>query len=319
MLKDLVNGVPTAYDDLEALLNNSQAQLQESFSSLPSFLQKLIKTLPSKFTGGPAPGAGEKTEDASSFSSFMHNAYFTQAAGAAMSAAGSKVRIPTLKDLVTKPGSVASMLRTIMTFLRTRFPAFMGMNVLWSLALFVLLFVFWYCHKRGREKRLEKERALTEKEIEEIEKQYAAEKDKIETGDQTLMAGLPAAMTTTAPPGASLEEVRAGMIEVEKADEEAKLENDQDTGATTYAEGGSLAKEMKKEAEAKKASEEATSSGETKQPSQAASEPAGDSTQPSSSEPAPVSDPAAAAPQPSEPLPQTQKPAAIFADEVGSK
>ena len=259
----------------------------------------------------------------------MHNAYFTQAAGAAMSAAGSKVKIPTLKDLVTKPGAVANMLRTIMTFLRTRFPAFMGMNVLWSLALFVLLFVFWYCHKRGREKRLEKERALTEKEIEEMEKEYASEKDNITTGDQTPMAGLPAVMTTTAPPGASLEEVRAGMLEVEKAEEEAKFEDDQDEGAATYAEGGSLAKAMKKEAEAKEAAEEAAKPDDKKageaaniatgasQPQQEASKPTEEST---SSEPAPVSEPSAPSePQPSEPLPQSQKPTAVFADEAGSK
>lgn len=30
----------------------------------------------------------------------------------------------------------------------------------------VLLFVFWYCHKRGREVRLEKDRLLTEAEVE---------------------------------------------------------------------------------------------------------------------------------------------------------
>ena len=254
----------------------------------------------------------------------MHNAYFTQAAGAAMSAAGSKVKIPTLKDLVTKPGAVANMLRTIMTFLRTRFPAFMGMNVLWSLALFVLLFVFWYCHKRGREKRLEKERALTEKEIEEIEKQYVAEKENIQTGDQIPLAGLPSVTTTTAPPGASLEEVRAGMIEVEKAEEEAKFEHNQDEGTATYAEGGSLAKEMKKEAEAKKAAENTSEFDESK--ADAASNMAAGASQPSeeattsTSEPTPVSSSSApTAPPPSEPLPASQKPTAVFADEVGSK
>jgi len=36
----------------------------------------------------------------------------------------------------------------------------MGTNVLLSLALFVLLFVFWYCHKRGREVRLAKEQTV---------------------------------------------------------------------------------------------------------------------------------------------------------------
>jgi hypothetical protein len=49
---------------------------------------------------------------------------------------GMKVRIPNLKDLIMKPGAISAMLKLIMNFLRTRFPAFIGMNVLWSLALF---------------------------------------------------------------------------------------------------------------------------------------------------------------------------------------
>jgi len=56
-----------------------------------------------------------------------------KAAGAAKKAG---FKVPSLKDLVGKPGAVAAMLRSIMTFLRARFPAFMGMNVLWSLAVF---------------------------------------------------------------------------------------------------------------------------------------------------------------------------------------
>ena len=50
-----------------------------------------------------------------------------------------------------------------MNFLKFRFPALAtGTNLIMSLAVFVLLFVFWYCHKRGRETRLEKERLATE-------------------------------------------------------------------------------------------------------------------------------------------------------------
>lgn len=59
-----------------------------------------------------------------------------------------------LKDLVTKPGAVVGMLKAIVNALKLRWPAFMGTNVLLSLALFVLLFVFWYCYKRGKEVRL---------------------------------------------------------------------------------------------------------------------------------------------------------------------
>ena len=50
--------------------------------------------------------------------------------------AGLKMRVPSLQDLVTKPGVVIGTLKAIMNFLKLRFPAFLGMNVLYSLALF---------------------------------------------------------------------------------------------------------------------------------------------------------------------------------------
>ena len=70
----------------------------------------------------------------------------------------------------------------------------------------VLLFVFWYCHKRGREVRLEKQRQLTEEEVQKLDIDYRAEHT-----DEHL--------TTTAEEGASIEEVKAGMKEVEAAKE----------------------------------------------------------------------------------------------------
>ena len=131
VLKDLVNGVPTAYGDLESLLTNSENQMQRSFEHLPSPLQKLVKQLPSKMTQSVGPevlaAAAEKQG--------LHSKYTDQAAHAAEKM-GLKVRVPTLKDLVTKPGAVAGMLKAIMNFLKLRFPAFLGMNVLYSLALF---------------------------------------------------------------------------------------------------------------------------------------------------------------------------------------
>jgi hypothetical protein len=72
----------------------------------------------------------------------------------------------------------------------------------------VLLFVLWYCHKRGREVRLEKERMLTEQEVQRLEKEYA----EMHPGD---------VHTTTAPEGASIEEVKVGMMEVKEARERA--------------------------------------------------------------------------------------------------
>lgn len=68
----------------------------------------------------------------------------------------------------------------------------------------MLLFVFWYCHKRGREVRLEKERSLTEEEMQKLDVEYRAEHPDEHP-------------TTTAEQGASIEDVKAGMQEVEAA------------------------------------------------------------------------------------------------------
>ncbi|KAI9858353.1 MAG: hypothetical protein M1824_004374 [Vezdaea acicularis] len=162
VLKDLVNGVPTAYDDLTHLLDNSQAQLQKSFNSLPPFIQKLVKSLPTKLTGSLAPEVLAAASEAQGFAAADVGA---GAAGGGFSemAAKAATKLPSLKELVTKPGAIVAMLKSIMNVLKLRWPAFMGANVLWSLALFILLFVFWYCHKRGREVRLEKEKAEADK------------------------------------------------------------------------------------------------------------------------------------------------------------
>ena len=96
----------------------------------------------------------------------------------------------------------------------------------------MLLFVFWYCHKRGKEVRLEKERALTEKEMAELDAKLAA--------DDTT----PRQTTTTAPEGADIDEVRAGM-QVHEGE-----------GPMGYAASGSLAKEMEKEKRGERTEEE---------------------------------------------------------------
>jgi len=128
ILKDVVNGVPTAYDDLIKLFDSS-SQIEKKYDTLPSFLKKLITTLPTKlFPGGSAGGA-----------SFV---------------------LPTLQEMVANPETITSALKTVMSALETRFPAAaLGTNALMSLALFVLLFILWYCYKRGRDVRLEKEAA----------------------------------------------------------------------------------------------------------------------------------------------------------------
>jgi hypothetical protein len=132
VFKDLINGVPTAYDDLEKLLTNGDRQLQSTFNSLPSFLQKLIERLPETMTKGLAPeimaAAAERAQK-----SGINMATAGKAAGAASKMG---LKPPSLKDLTGKPAAVAATLRSIITYLRTRFPAFIGMNVLWSLAMF---------------------------------------------------------------------------------------------------------------------------------------------------------------------------------------
>jgi len=72
------------------------------------------------------------------------------------------------------------MLRSIVNFLKLRFPAVLtGTNVLMSLAVFLLLFVFWYCHKRGKETRLAKDRLSAENAAgSDGESNYASELDE---------------------------------------------------------------------------------------------------------------------------------------------
>ena len=123
--------MPTAYSDLESLLTNSEDQIQRSYSHLPDWLQKLVEQLPSKMTKSIGPEVL-----AASAEKHGVNAKYANIAAKGAEKAGVKFRSPSLKDLVTKPGAVAALLKTILNFLKLRFPAFLGMNVLYSLALF---------------------------------------------------------------------------------------------------------------------------------------------------------------------------------------
>lgn len=159
ILKDIINGVPTAYDDLEKLLSKSESQLQNMYGNMPPFLQTLVKSLPAKMTSTLAPG----------IMAAMSEKPGADAKKMEIKPNGSRGkkkmtrRVPPLKDVVKQQGVVAGMLRSILNFLKMRFPVLMtGTNILMSLAVFLLLFVFWYCHKRGRETRLEKERLAVE-------------------------------------------------------------------------------------------------------------------------------------------------------------
>ncbi|TLD37539.1 hypothetical protein E2P81_ATG04351 [Venturia nashicola] len=170
ILKDIVNGVPTAYDDLEKLLTQSEGQLTKLFAAMPPFLQALVKSLPAKMTAGLAPEILAATSEKPGFDAKM-----AAAGSAGAKKARSNLKIPSLKSLVGQKGAVATMLRSILNFLKLRFPAVLtGTNVLMSLAVFLLLFVFWYCHKRGKETRLAKEKEAGS----DGESNYASEMDE---------------------------------------------------------------------------------------------------------------------------------------------
>lgn len=150
ILKDMANGVPTAYDDLIKLFETKGKQLETMFEEMPGFIKVLAKKIPS------ALGLTEKALAAGEEASAVPG----------IAAQAATLSIPTLKQLVTKPGMVANALKTVVNAIKLRFPGIaMGSNVVFSMALFVLLFVFWYCWKRGKEVRLENERLEQEAKI----------------------------------------------------------------------------------------------------------------------------------------------------------
>ncbi|KAI1459308.1 hypothetical protein F4805DRAFT_421061 [Annulohypoxylon moriforme] len=148
VLKDLVNGVPTAYKDLVGLIEDRDGVLARSYEKLPKSLKKLVAQLPDKLTSSLAPELLAVAAEAQGLK-------VEEEAG---KEGAKKLLSPgNLMELVTKPGAVVGLLKGIVNALKTRFPAFIGTNVLWSMAVFLLLSVLWYCYKRGREVRLEKE------------------------------------------------------------------------------------------------------------------------------------------------------------------
>lgn len=144
ILKDIVNGAPTAWEDLETLLKENEKHLEQTFKNMPPFVQTLVKSLPSKFATSMGPElmamAGDKPGN--DLKKQM------EAANTASSTIGAqninvdlkkkqKRKVPNIKDLAKQKGTVTSMLTNIVNFLKLRFPAFVtGTNVVMSLAVF---------------------------------------------------------------------------------------------------------------------------------------------------------------------------------------
>jgi hypothetical protein len=139
ILKDIINGVPTAYDDLERLLTNRDKELRDMFNKMPPFVQNLVKSLPAKMSASVLPGLAAAASEKPGADAKM------MAAGEKTSGSKKKKRsVPTLKNLV-KGDAVVGMLKSILNFLKLRFPTFLtGTNVLLSLAVFCMTYTPLY-------------------------------------------------------------------------------------------------------------------------------------------------------------------------------
>ncbi|EME41657.1 hypothetical protein DOTSEDRAFT_73903 [Dothistroma septosporum NZE10] len=120
-----------------------------------------------------------------------------------------KRTIPGMKSLLSKEGAAAGMLRNTVNFLRVRFPFLASTtNVVMSLAVFILMFVFWYCHKRGKEARLTRaaeneEREAAAGEVEEVDDDgediEEEDSDENEEVDQKITDDIEARLNQPAP------------------------------------------------------------------------------------------------------------------------
>lgn len=133
VLKDIVNGAPTAYNDLEKLFTDYDAQLKKMYGGLPPFLQNFVKSLPAKMTAALGPEILAASAEKPGFDGKQ------RAAGEGSKSKKSRLpgvpKIPSLKQLVSAQGAVATALRSIVNFLKFRFPALAtGTNLIMSLA-----------------------------------------------------------------------------------------------------------------------------------------------------------------------------------------
>lgn len=130
VLKDIVNGVPTAYNDLEKLFTEYDTQLKKMYGGLPPFLQNMVKSLPAKLTATLGPELLAANAEKPGFD--------MKAAASGSKSKRSKIpSIPSLKSIISAQGAVATALRSIVNFLKFRFPALAGgTNLIMSLAVF---------------------------------------------------------------------------------------------------------------------------------------------------------------------------------------
>ena len=158
VLKDTMEGGPTAYEDMDKLMKEAGPQLEKQFQSMPPFVQTLVKSLPSKLgtTLGPELLAAASEKPGNDMKVRMANASKSSGSTSGSTGGGSigtsevktaessneegqkkKRKIPGLKGLVSQQGTVASILRNVVSFLRLRFPFLASMtNVVMSLAVF---------------------------------------------------------------------------------------------------------------------------------------------------------------------------------------
>lgn len=131
ILKDLVNGVPTAVNDLTSLLDDPDGKLAKNYEKLPKSMKKLVTQLPNKLSSTLAPELLAVAAEAQGLSAGE------AAAKGGLKGAAKRFLLPkNLAEMVTKPGAIVGMLKGIMNALKLRWPAFIGTNVLWSVALF---------------------------------------------------------------------------------------------------------------------------------------------------------------------------------------
>ncbi len=150
-LKDIINGAPTAYEDMDKLMKEAGPKLEEQWKQMPPFVQTLVKSLPAKMGGVVGP------EMLAAVASEKPGEDLKRRMAAASSSSGggeseglnmpdvevgegekkSKRRIPGMKSLIGEKSAVAGMLRSVVTFLQTRFPLLASTtNVVMSLAVF---------------------------------------------------------------------------------------------------------------------------------------------------------------------------------------